>query len=332
MKRQAGMRSRLELVTATMPPVVIAAAYGGPEALEVVDEPTAEPGPGEARIAVRAAGVNPADYKSYSGAFNRDPAALPLRLGFESAGTVTQVGAGATGPAGPISVGDEVIAYRIRGGYSAELVTRAAGLVPKPQALTWPEAAGLMLTGATAWHCLVATGVSAADTLLIHGGAGGVGLMATQLAVGRGASVIATASEPHHDLFREFGAVPVTYGPGLADRVRAAAPGAVTAALDLVGTDEAVDVSLALVPDRSRIATIAAFGRAGQAGIKALGGGPGAEPGTEIRMAARQQLASLAGDGRIRVIVAATFPLAEAAAAHRAIMTGHTSGKIALIP
>ncbi|MDR2987757.1 MAG: zinc-binding dehydrogenase, partial [Nocardiopsaceae bacterium] len=100
----------------------------------------------------------------------------------------------------------------------------------------------------------------------------------------------------------------------------------------LIGTDEAVDVSLALVTDRSRIATIAAFGRAGQAGIKALGGGPGADPGTEIRMAARQHLASLAGDGQIRVIVAGTFPLAETADAHRAIMTGHTSGKIALIP
>ncbi|MDR2983514.1 MAG: NADP-dependent oxidoreductase, partial [Nocardiopsaceae bacterium] len=216
-----------------MPPVVIAAAYGGPEALEVVDEPTAEPGPGEARIAVRAAGVNPADYKSYSGVFGRDPSALPLRLGSEAAGTVTQVGAGATGPAGPISVGDEVIAYRIRGGYAAELVTPAASLVPKPQVLTWPEAAGLMLTGATAWHCLVATGVDAADTVLIHGGAGGVGLMATQLAVRRGASVVATASERHHDRLREFGAAPVTYGPGLADRVRAAAPDGVTAALDL---------------------------------------------------------------------------------------------------
>ena len=315
-----------------MPQVVIAAAYGGPEVLAVADRPTAEPGPGEARIAVRAAGVNPVDYKSYAGTFSRDPAALPVKLGLEAAGTVTQVGAGATGPAGPISVGDEVIAYRINGGYAAELVTDASALVPKPASLEWAEAAGLMLTGATAWHCLVATGVSAGDTVLIHGGAGGVGLMATQLAIGRGAAVIATASLAHHEVLRELGAEPVTYGPGLADRVTAAAAGGVTAALDLVGTDEAVDVSLALVQDRTRIATIAAFGRAGQAGIKALGGGPGADPGTEIRMAARPELARRAGDGRIRVIVAATFPLAEAAAAHRAIMTRHTSGKIALIP
>lgn len=315
-----------------MPPIVIAAAYGGPEVLAVADQPTAEPGPGEVRIAVRAAGVNPVDYKSYAGTFSRDPAALPVKLGLEVAGIVTQVGTGATGPAGPISVGDEVIAYRITGGYAAELVTDAGALVPKPAALEWPQAAGLMLTGATAWHCLVATGVSASDTVLIHGGAGGVGLMATQLAIGRGAAVIATASLAHHEVLRELGAVPVTYGPGLADRVTAAAPGGVTAALDLVGTGEAVDVSLAVVPERSRIATIAAFGRAGQAGIKALGGGPGADPGTEIRMASRSELARLAGDGRLRVIVAATFPLADAANAHRAIMTGHTSGKIALLP
>jgi NADPH:quinone reductase-like Zn-dependent oxidoreductase len=279
---------------------------------------------------VGAAGVNPVDYKSYAGTFSRDPAALPVKLGLEAAGTVTQVGAGATGPAGPISVGDEVIAFRINGGYAAELVTDASALVPKPASLEWPEAAGLMLAGATAWHCLVATGVSAGDTVLIHGGAGGVGLMATQLAIGRGAVVIATASLAHHEVLRELGAQPVTYGQGLADRVEAAAASGVTAALDLVGTDEAVDVSLALVQDRTRIATIAAFRRAGQAGIKALGGGPGADPGTEIRMAAR--LARRAGDGRIRVIVAAKFPLAEAAAAHRAIMTRHTSGKIALIP
>ena len=315
-----------------MPPVVIATAYGGPEALTVADQPTAEPGPGEAAIVVHAAGVNPADYKSYSGTFSRDPAALPVRLGSEAAGIVTKVGTGATGPAGPISVGDEVIAYRTSGAYAAELVTPATSLIPKPPAMDWPEAAGLMLAGATAWHCLAATGVSAADTVLIHGAAGGVGLMATQLAVGRGATVVATASQANHELLHELGAVPVAYGPGLADRVRSAAPLGVTAALDLVGTDEAVDVSLALVPDRAKIATIAAFRRAGQAGIKALGGAPGADPGTEVRMSARPRLAELAGDGRIRVIVAATFPLIEAAAAHRMIMTGHTSGKIALIP
>lgn len=315
-----------------MPSAVIAAAYGGPEVLSVVDEPTAEPGPGSARIAVRAAGVNPVDYKMYSGAFGRDPAKLPIRLGLEASGVVTAVGPGAAGPAGLVQIGDEVIAYRATGAYAAELVAPAQSLVPKPAGLDWAQAAGLMLTGVTAWHALVATGVSEGDTVLIHGGAGGVGVMAVQLAAARGATVVATASPGRHDFLRELGAIPVAYGAGLADRVREVAPRGVDAALDLAATDEAVDVSLELVPDRSRIATIAAFGRAGAAGIKALGGGPGADPGTEIRNAARLDLARLAGDGKLRVFVSRTYPLADAAAAHEAIMTGHTTGKIALIP
>lgn len=320
------------MVAATMPSVVIAAAYGGPEVLSVIDQPAGEPGPGEARIQVRAAGVNPVDYKVYSGTYNRDPAGLPMRLGFEAAGMVTQVGPDAVGPAGPVKVGDEVIAFRVSGAYATELVVPAQSLVHKPASLDWAQAAGLMLTGATAWHGLVATGVGEGDTVLIHGAAGGVGIMAVQLAVARGATVIATASPARHEFLRELGAVPVGYGPGLADRVREVAPDGIDAALDLVGTDEAVDVSLELVADRARIATIAAFGRAGQAGIKALGGGSGADPGTEIREAARLELAQLADAGKLRVIVAETFPLAKAADAHRAIMTGHATGKIALIP
>jgi NADPH:quinone reductase len=315
-----------------MPPVVIAAAYGGPEVLAVVDEPTAEIGSGEVRIAVRAAGVNPIDYKMYAGTFSRDPSRLPMRLGLEAAGTVTEAGAAAVGPVGPVRVGDEVIAFRAPGAYAAEMTVPAQSVVPKPPALGWAEAAGLMLAGATAWHCLAAAGAGGGDTVLIHGAAGGVGVMALQLAAQRGAAVIATASPARHEFLRELGAVPVAYGPGLDDRVRAAAPGGIACALDLIGTDEAVDVSLALVPDPARIATIAAIGRGLQTGIKVLGGAPGADPGTEIRSAARLELARLAGEGQLQVIVSATYPLADAADAHRAIMSGHTKGKIALIP
>lgn len=315
-----------------MPSVVIATAYGGPEVLALVEQPAAEPGPGEARVAVRAAGVNPIDYRLYSGAFSRDPAGLPVRLGMEAAGVVTQVGAGAVGPAGPVQVGDDVIVYRATGAYASEIVVPAQALVPKPATLDWAQAAGLMLAGVTAWHCLVATDVGKDDTVLVHGAAGGVGIMAVQLAAGRGARVIATASPGRHEFLRELGADPVAYGPGLAGRVRELAPAGVDAALDLVGTDEAVDVSLELVANKARIATIAAFGRAGAAGIKALGGGPGADPGTDVRNGARIELARLAGEGRLRVVVAETFPLAQAADAHRLIMAGHATGKIALIP
>src|SRR5215472_5715979 len=312
--------------------VVVATGYGGPDVLSVIDEPAGEPRPGQARIEVRAAGVNPVDYKVYSGVFGRDPANLPLRIGSEAAGVVVQVGQYAIGPAGPVRAGDEVIAYRVSGAYAADLIAPVPSLLPKPASVSWPQASGLMLTGVTAWHCLVATGVSDGDTVLIHGGAGGVGLMAVQLAALRGATVIATASPARHELLRELGAIAVSYGPGLANRVRAVAPGCIDAALDLVGTDEAVDVSIELVADRTRIATIAAFGRAGQERIKALGGAPGADPGTEIRSAARLELARLAGEGKLRVFIAAMFPLAQVSDAHRAIMKGHTSGKIALIP
>jgi len=312
--------------------VVVATAYGSPEVLSVVDEPLASPGPGEARIEVRACGVNPVDYKTYSGAFGRDPSRLPLRLGLEAAGEVRGVGPGAAGPAGRVAVGDEVIAYRVTGGYAAELVVPAEALVPKPPELGWAEASGLMLAGVTAWHALVAAGVSAGDTVLVNGAAGGVGLMAIQLAASRGATVIGTASPSRHDLLREFGAIGVAYGDGLADRVRAAAPQGVSAALDLVGTDEAIDTSLALVADRNRIATIAAARRGLELGIKVLGGAPGADPGTAIRSAARLELAKMAGQDALRVLVDRSFPLENAADAHRLSMGGHVSGKIALIP
>jgi NADPH:quinone reductase len=315
-----------------MPKVVVAGAYGSSEVLQLADQPTGEPGPGEALITVRAAGVSPVDYKAYSGAFGTDPARLPIRLGSEASGVVTAAGPDAIGPAGPVTVGQEVIAFRAPGAYATELVVPAQALVPKPPALEWPQAAGLMLTGATAWHALVAAAVGEGDTVLVHGAAGGVGLMAVQLAAARGAVVVATASPARHDFLRGLGAVPVAHGSGLEQRVRAAAPGGVDAALDLIGTDEAMDVSLATVADRARIATIAGFARGLAEGVKVLGGAPGADPGTAIRDAARLELARMAQDGTLRVFVDQTFALADVAAAHRVIMGGHVRGKIALIP
>src|SRR6202034_2576237 len=229
-----------------MSAVVVATAFGGPDVLEIANQAPGEPGPGEALIAVRAAGVNPVDYKVYSGAMGADPARLPMRLGSEAAGVVTLAGPGAVGPAGPIRVGDEVIAYRAPGAYAAELVVPASALVPKPDTLDWAQASGLMVAGGTAWHLLAVTGVSVGDTVLIHGAAGGVGVMAVQLAVERGATVVGTASESGHALLRDLGAEPVTYGPGLEDRVRALAPDGIDAAVDTVGGDEALDTSLAL--------------------------------------------------------------------------------------
>ena len=254
-----------------------------------------------------------------------------MPLGFEAAGVVTAVGADAADDRGPLAVGDEVIAFRVSGAYAADLVVSDTALTRKPAGLGWAEASGLLLAGATAVHTLTATSVAEGDTVLVHGAAGGVGLYAVQLAALRGARVIGTANPRNHGLLRELGAEPVAYGEGLLDRVRALAPDGVDVALDLVGSDEAMDVSLALVADRGRIASIANFQRGPSEGIRLLGGGPGADPGDDVRMAARPELARLAGEGRLRVVVAATYPLDEAADANRAIATGHTTGKIALL-
>jgi NADPH:quinone reductase-like Zn-dependent oxidoreductase len=315
-----------------MTDAVVAASYGGPEVLEVRDVEVPPPGSGEVTIDVRGAGVNPYDYKLYSGMLGSDEDRLPMRLGSEVSGVVTAVGEDATGPAGPVEVGDEVIGYPVSGGYAASLTVPATSVFPKPKALSFEQAAGLSLVGVTAYHLLEATGVGPGDTVLIHGVSGGVGLAAAQLAMDRGARVIGTAGARRHETLREMGIKPVEYGDGLADRVRGLATDGVDVALDTVGTDEAVDSSLELVEDHDRIATVAAFGRAHEAGIKLLGSGPGADPGTEIRDRARLVLTDLAERGVLRVVVARTFPLVDAAQAHAFLAEGHAGGKVVLVP
>jgi len=304
----------------------VAAGYGGPENLRVEEVEVGEPGPGQVRMSVRAVGVNAYDAKVY--ATPGDPDRLPIALGYEAAGVVTAVGTDVTG----WSEGDQVIAFRTPGAYASDLVVDVHALTAKPPSLGWPEASALMLTGAAAWHTLEATRVREGDTVLVHGATGGVGLMTVQLARIRGARVIGTTNPRNDDLLRQLGAEPVAYGEGLLERVQSLAPEGVTVALDLVGTDEAMDVSLALVADRARIATIANFARAPGEGVLLLGNGPGADPGVEVRDAARPELARLAGDGSLRVFVGSTYPLDDAAAAHRQILTGHTTGKLVLLP
>jgi NADPH:quinone reductase len=316
-------------MTTSRTTVVVATAFGGPEVLELREVDVAEPGPGEVQVALRAIGTNPVDYKQYGAGFGRrDPAQLPLRLGREGAGVVTAVGEGA----GPVRVGDEVMLYPASGIYAGALVLPAASVVPKPANASFEEAAGLLLAGATAIHALTAAQVGPGDTVLIHAAAGGVGSMAVPLAVLRGARVIGTASEAGHDLVRMLGAEPVAYGDGLARRIRALAPDGVDVAIDAAGSGEALDVSLELVSDRARIVTLVPGPRAFEAGVKVIGGAPGADPGTDIRAAARLELARLVSEGRLRVLVAATYPLADVAEAHRELARGHTHGKIVLLP
>jgi NADPH:quinone reductase-like Zn-dependent oxidoreductase len=306
---------------------VVAEGYGGPEVLALQDIEVPAPGPSQVLVEVRAAGANPIDYKQYSGDLGRDPHDLPMPIGLECAGVVSVAAPGAQGYTGAVNVGDEVIVTNVKGCYADKVIAEAAEIGHKPAGLTFEQAAGLLLTAGTAWHLLMKTDVGMNDIVLIHGASGGVGLMAVQLAAARGATVIATASPGRHDQLRAYGAHPVAYGPGLADRVRAI--GTVTAALDLVGTDEALDTSVELVADRSRIATIAGFARAPELGIAIL---TEADGGQEIRDASRAPILALASDGKLAVTVDKVFPLPEAPEAHRYLRTGHARGKVVLVP
>ncbi|MGW5146109.1 NADP-dependent oxidoreductase [Rhodococcus koreensis] len=309
---------------------VVARAYGGPEVLAVVDAEPADPAPGEVVIEVRAIGVNPIDYKLYSGAFGTDPAVLPMRLGSEAAGVVAEVGDAATGPRGPIAVGDEVIAYPLLEAYADRLVVSGDSVVPKPASLPWNEAAGLLAVGATAVDTLDTANVGTGDLLLVHGAAGGVGSFVVQLARARGATIIGTARPVHHDYVRSLGATPVSYGDGLSDRIRVLAPDGVDAVIDTAGSDEAMDVSVDLVRDRSRLVTTVPGPRPVEAGFRIVGA-LGAE-GMELRKRFRAALVDLAGNGDVRVRVARTYALSEAARAHADLRKPHAAGKFILLP
>jgi NADPH2:quinone reductase len=308
---------------------VVATAYGGPEVLSPVEVELPDPGPGEVSVAVKAVGVNPFDYKIISGMMGADPARLPLGVGSELAGVVTAVGLDAEGPGGALSVGDEVVVSSVPSGAYADAVTVPAGaVVPKPPELPWPEAASVLAVGATALHALQVVAMKPGETVLIHGGSGSVGQIAVQLAAKAGVTVLATASERNQTLVSALGATPVTYGPGLLDRVRAAAPQGVDAAIDTVGTDEAVDTSLALVADPSRIVSIAAFGR-GDTGITLISGD---DPETHVRADAWKTLLPAVTDGSLKIVITKAFPLAQAAEALQFVKDGHAAGKVVLLP
>ena len=309
--------------------VAVATAFGGPEVLRIIDREVGSPGAGQVLVDVRAIGVNPFDYKVYSGSFGTDESTLPLSLGSEASGVVTAVGPSATGPGGPISVGDEVIVSGVKGAYAEELLVSADSVVPKPSDLTWEAAADLFAAAGTAFDVLAVTQVSAGDTVLVHGAAGGVGSIVVQLARARGAHVIGTARAINHDALRAYGAEPVEYGDGLLERVRALATEGVDAAIDTAGTDEAVDVSLELVPNKARIVTIVAFGRAEADGFLSVGGN--AESGVRRRNA-RLELVKAAGAGDFTVPIAKTFPLDEVAQAHQELQSQHPRGKFILLP
>jgi NADPH2:quinone reductase len=306
----------------------VATDFGGLDVFEVQEIEVPEPGPGEVTITVRAAGMNPADYKHV--AREGDRTRLPIAVGYEVSGVISAIGPDTEIASGDGAVGDEVLAFRVAGGYSSAITVPAKDVFMKPAVLSHPEAANLLLAGTTAAEMLYRTGVSAGDTIVVHGASGAVGVSVLQQAGLLGARVIGTAGQGSFGTVRKFGGEPVSYGDGLEQRLRDLAPDGYAAALDTVGTDEAVDVSLALVANRSRIVTIAAMERAGAVGITLIGGTMPAS--AKYRDENRERLIGLAAQGRLVVPMARTFPLTAAIEAMELLKGGHPGGKLALIP
>ncbi|HEY2441263.1 MAG TPA: NADP-dependent oxidoreductase [Solirubrobacteraceae bacterium] len=288
--------------------------FGDPEVLELVELDDPHPGEGQIRIAVRAAGINPIDWKVRSGAMGGD---LPRQTGVEAAGVVDELGDGVT----DVEVGDRVFGS-VAGGASELAVS--GFYAPIPASLGFVEAAALPVAAETAVRTLDLLGVGEGQTLLINGASGSVGVAATQLARERGARVIGTASLANHDSLRSFGAEPTTYGEGLVERVRALAPDGVDRALDAAGGG-ALPALVELTGSPERVVTIADYQGAEETGVPFSGG-----MGSERAWTALRDAAALIEAGRFSVPVAQTFPLAQIAEAHRISETGHPGGKLVL--
>lgn len=298
--------------------------FGGSDVLKVTDLDDPPMGPDTVVIESRAAGVNPVDWKMVAGGLaGVFPHHFPLIPGWDVAGVVRAVGPAVQ----EFAAGDEVIGYvrkdHVQYGTYAEVVAATPRhLAPKPSSVTFAEAAGLPLTGLTAVQSLRLVGAGQNDTVLVHGAAGGVGSFAVQLAALWGATVIGTASEHHHRYLRELGITPVTYGDGLADRVRQAAPQGLTASVDYVGSEEAFAVSAELVPDASRISS-----NVDPQAVTDIGGRYSfVRPHTDDL----RTLSELVDEGKLRIEVQDTYPLSEAARAHEESKGGHVRGKLVL--
>ncbi|MEU3607905.1 NADP-dependent oxidoreductase [Streptomyces sp. NPDC035033] len=284
------------------------------------------PGPGQVRLRVAAAGVNPMDWKVRRGLLEEFfPTTFPAVPGIEVAGTVDALGEGVTG----LALGDEVFGWSATGAYARYAL--AGNVLPKPAGLSWEAAVGLPVAGETAARVLAEIGVREGETLFLHGAAGIVGTIAVQLAVAAGVTVVGSASEPNHAYLRGLGAVPVAYGDGLADRVRAAAPRGVDAVFDAAGHG-VLPVAIELLggegaADKGRIATIAAVDAAEHGIAYSL---PEQDFDRVRAWLTAQAEGVLAGTLKLRH--AETLPLKEAARAQDLSETGHVRGKLVLTP
>ncbi|TDB83032.1 NADP-dependent oxidoreductase [Actinomadura sp. KC216] len=291
--------------------------------LTVGEVPDPKVGPGQVLIEVRAAGVNPVDWKVMAGGLDgMIDAVFPVIPGWDVAGVVRSLG-----PDVPeFAPGDEVMAYARkdvigRGTFAEYVAVSADHVARKPAALDWNQAGGLPLAGMTAQRALDRLAVGPADVLLVHAASGGVGTFAVQLGRDRGARVIGTASEANHAYLRELGAEPVVYGDGLADRVRDLAPDGVSAVADFAGGQ--LDTTLAVLSPGGRHVSIT------ESDVEKHGG-----HWIWVRPdgAALARLGTLADRGALAVEVAGTFPLDQVGAAFDASRGGHTRGKLVITP
>ncbi|MBN9175840.1 MAG: NADP-dependent oxidoreductase [Microbacterium sp.] len=304
--------------------------FGGPEVLTLIDIDVPAPGPGEVAVRVEAVGVNPLDLKLRARLRPFPPITEPRRVGSDAAGIVTAVGPGVEG----YRPGDPVIVTGAQGAYATDLVVPATHVVRRPEKVSAAQGAALGIPIGTAYQTVHSLAISAEDTVLVHAASGSVGQAVVQFARLFGATVLGTTSDRRADRVRALGAVPLSYGPGVVDRVRALAPQGVTVAIDLVGTDEALEQSIALVSDKNRIATLVRGADAAGLGIRAFSGGS-PEPLTAQEKAWRREAipvaAALIAAGAFTVEIGPELPLAEAAEAHRLVEKG-ADGKVVLLP
>ncbi|MEV7029069.1 NADP-dependent oxidoreductase [Streptomyces sp. NPDC093272] len=303
-----------------MPKAYVYTRHGGPETEAFADVDRPVPGPGELLVAVRAAGVNPVDWK-LRGGFRRPgegEARFPEVLGSEAAGVVEEVGEGVSG----FAPGDAVFGNTSGGAFAQYALLTASVTAHKPAALSFTDAATLPVAAATAYDGVRQLDLPEGATLLVTGAGGGVGAAALQIARAWGLRVVGVASEAKKDFVESLGAVHVPSGPGLAERVRAAAPEGVDAVYDLVG-GEVLAEAAGLLADRTRLITAGAAPDT----VAALGGSRVERARTA---AVLDEVAELVVGGELDPFVSRTFPLDEAGQALRAVEDGHARGKIVI--
>jgi NADPH:quinone reductase-like Zn-dependent oxidoreductase len=306
-----------------MPQAVRYEEYGGIDVLQVVEVDRPVPGPDEVLVRGKAVGINPGEASIRKGLFaERWPSTFPSGQGSDLAGVIEELGPGVDG----FAIGDEVIGFTHNRASQAELVVVEAGdLVRRPSAVSWEAAGALFVAGTTAWAAVRSVTLGEGDTVVVSGAAGGVGSLVVQLARRTGATVIGLAGAANHEWLADHGVVPVAYGEGVADRVRAAAPNGVDAFIDTYG-DGYVELALELGVKPGRIDTIIDFPAVEKYGVKAEGNMAGAS--AEVLT----ELATLIADGHLEVPIAKVYPLTEVRAAYEELERRHTRGKIVLRP